>query len=145
MAVSRCLRFDVPDDAPQHSLNNEAFIFPSFMYKPIIVLPPSLVPWIISQKDDTVSFQAAVTDVMTFNITSLDERISTDPTHTMVVSGPLTRSLSLTPAPVMEEVMLAVDEFWGAPTTFTDMKLFDTLLKVVSRTSNRIFVGSDLC
>jgi hypothetical protein len=40
----------------------------------------------------------------------------------------------------------AVDELWGTDTReWSFVKIFDSMTKIIARTSNRVFVGLPLC
>lgn len=47
---------------------------------------------------------------------------------------------------VCDEMAAAVDEIWGTDTReWSFVRVFESMTKIIARTSNRVFVGLPLC
>lgn len=70
-----------------------------------------------------------------------------DPTvHFDVIKSELTRQVFNVTPEVCDELAAAVDEIWGTDTKeWEDVVLFESITKIIARTSNRVFVGLPLC
>jgi cytochrome P450 len=69
-----------------------------------------------------------------------------NPTHHETIRGPLTRNLAGLVPDILDEVRLAFDEVLGTDTKeFKEAVVFDTVIEVVARASNRVFIGVPLC
>lgn len=99
------------------------------------------MPWIQSQPEDVLSFDAAVRRTLAFESTTLDPLVMDRSSHPAVVRGPLTRSLAWTPDIILKEVQQSFTQVWGQPTDWTNVKLFDTLLTIQTRVTLRIFLS----
>lgn len=84
-------------------------------------------------------------DSLQFDVTLLDARVLTHPLHAHVISNELTRNLAATLAPVQEELEQCFDGYWVMSTEWRTVTLWDDMLKIFARTSNRVFVGEELC
>ena len=129
----------------QYSSRGESFLFPTFLGRPLIVLPCSEMQWLVDQPESILSVHAQLQDAMSFDQTILDKAILKSPIHEAVIRGELTRTLGMTVEPVREELLQSLDSFWGTSTEWHDIELWDTLVQIVARVSNRVFVGSSLC
>lgn len=116
-----------------------------FLGRPLIVLPSSQTQWIAEQPESNLSVHGQLKDNMALDHGMLDEAILRAPIHEMVIRNELTRTLGTTLEPVREELLQSLDAFWGTSTEWHDVVVWESLTRVVSRTSNRIFVGSTLC
>jgi hypothetical protein len=86
------------------------------------------------------------TEILQSDWTLLDPSIARNPVHLMVIRRDLTRSLGMLLPDIDDELKLAVDECWGKDTkNWVDVEVFKPMMKVVSRTSSRAFVGLPLC
>ncbi|EXJ93891.1 hypothetical protein A1O1_02284 [Capronia coronata CBS 617.96] len=70
-----------------------------------------------------------------------------DPTvHFDVVKSELTRQVFNVTPEVCDELCAAVDEIWGTDTqALKEVTLFESITKIIARTSNRVFVGLPFC
>ena len=82
---------------------------------------------------------------MSFDLTMLDDAILRDPIHESVIRNQLTRTLGSTLECVRDELSQSLDAFWGTSADWHNVPLLESLLKVIGRSSNRIFVGLPLC
>lgn len=73
-------------------------------------------------------------------------RILRSPIHFPVVTRDLTRKLGELTDGIAVEIGLALDEAWGVNTeNWREVVPFDTLEAIITRASNRAFVGAELC
>ena len=102
-----------------------------------------MLPWMLAQPDDVLSFAAAVNRTLSFDVTSLDTLVMDQPSHPTVVRGPLNRSLTWTPEPMSKEIQTSFERVWGVTRDWKEVKLFETLLSVTAHVTNRIFLHSE--
>lgn len=85
-------------------------------------------------------------EVLQTDYSLLDTTLARNPIHELIVRRDLTRYLGALIPDIEEELNIGVDEYWGKDTEkWTDVVPFATMMKIVARTSNRIFVGLPLC
>ena len=61
------------------------------------------------------------------------------------ISRDLTRSVGTLNKELMEEIALNFEQMWGTDTeNWTDVGGWDSMIKTIARTANRIFVGPEL-
>lgn len=71
----------------------------------------------------------------------LDPQVVHNPTHHHSINGPLNRNLPRLVPPVVEEIAAAFEETWGTDVDqWREVCLFDTMLAIVARVSNRVLV-----
>ncbi|KAJ3514733.1 hypothetical protein NLJ89_g2200 [Agrocybe chaxingu] len=73
------------------------------------------------------------------------KHISKNPYHVPIVRAQLTRALPRLVPGVYEEVVVAFKDFIPPTNDWSSIKVLDTMMKIVARASNRIFVGTPLC
>jgi hypothetical protein len=110
------------------------------------MVPASYVKWMAEQPQDVLSACKYNREVVQTDYTLLDPTLARNPLHDPVIRRDLTRNLGSLVPDVEEELQFAVDKFWGSDTeNWTEVGVFDTMMQIVARTSNRIFVGQPLC
>lgn len=98
------------------------------------------------QPQDVLSAHKWNREVVQTDWTLLDRTLARNPLHDPVIRRDLTRNLGSLIPEVEEELNFGVDQFWGSDTeNWTEVGVFDTMMQIVARTSNRIFVGLPLC
>lgn len=76
----------------------------------------------------------------------LDPAMADNPIQEFTIRRDLTRSLGALIPEIMEELQVGVDKYWGCDNEeWKEICPFEDMMKVVSRASNRIFVGLPLC
>lgn len=129
----------------QYSKVGLSFILPSFD-RAMVLVPKSQVKWVADQADDVLNAGAMQNEVLQTDWSLLDSTIARNPIHEIPIRRDLTRSLGTLIPDIDEELTVGVDEYWGKDTeNWVDVGVFTTMMKIVSRTSNRIFVGLPLC
>ena len=85
-------------------------------------------------------------DTLQTNRTLLDETIVEDVIHEIPIRRDLTRQLGALIPDIEDELAIGIEEYWGTDTeSWKEVGVFETMMKVVSRTSNRVFIGAPLC
>lgn len=78
--------------------------------------------------------------------TLLEPDIVHNPTHHDTIRGPLTRNLAALVPDIYDEVAVAFDEIWGHdPNEWKEICVYESVMRVVARASNRVFIGKPLC
>ncbi|KAF7303509.1 Cytochrome P450 [Mycena indigotica] len=96
--------------------------------------------------EEILSFQAAAGESLQIEWT-MGKPIQDDPWHVSAVRTSLTRNLSRCFPEVRDEIVHAFQDVLALRTTgeWETVTVLPTMMKVVSRTSNRLFVGLPLC
>jgi hypothetical protein len=129
----------------QYSSKGQACVLPTISDDHVL-LPPSAVNWIINQPDHVLSVEEPHIESLQSDYTFSDPYIVRNPTHHMVISRDLTRQLGNLTEDIFDELATSIDEQLGSDSTqWKEVSVFETVMQVVARTSNRIFVGLPLC
>ncbi|KAK8108383.1 P450 monooxygenase [Apiospora sp. TS-2023a] len=122
------------------------------MFGDAVVLPPSMMPWLLAQPEQHLSAKWAQLDALNIPLTFLNPDIGIHPIHEPIIRRTLTAHLDGITGMLHEEVALALDELWGGgkdtgdtKETWREVNLDYTIRRVVARASNRVFVGLPLC
>jgi hypothetical protein len=68
------------------------------------------------------------------------------PHHEHVVRTDLTRQLGSLTMDIMDELASGFDETWGFDTrAWKEIGVFENMMRIIARTSNRVMVGLPLC
>jgi len=110
------------------------------------MLPPNDIKWIADQPDSMLSSQGSQREDLQTEYTLLDPALGDKPMYQNIIKSTLTKAFDSVIPEVQDEIECSIDDYWGHDTeNWTDVGAFDTMVKVVSRASNRIFVGLPLC
>lgn len=110
-----------------------------------IILPPSDVKWLGEQPEAHISADAEQKFSLQLDWTFLDKKISENPLHILIVKREMTRQIGNLIPEAEDELEKAMNEYWGLGTEWRDLPLFDTMIKVIARASNRVLVGPEVC
>ncbi|KAL0574353.1 hypothetical protein V5O48_007595 [Marasmius crinis-equi] len=80
-----------------------------------------------------------------FSDSTFGKALRTDPYHVNIIRGTLTRSIGNRFPEVREEMMAAFKDEIPVTDEWTKVPMLQKTLRIVCRTSNRLFVGSALC
>ncbi|OQO06616.1 hypothetical protein B0A48_08402 [Cryoendolithus antarcticus] len=131
----------------KYSKLDKPFICPHFLDGPLVILPPSALSDVLRQPEQTLSAQK-VQDAMTeTEYTTGDLRFEHAGIHQGLVRQRLTAPgvVSLVPA-MADEIRLALAEDWGEDSSsWHDVNLLESVMRVVARTTNRMIAGEALC
>ena len=112
----------------------------------MVILPGSQVKWIADQADSVLSAQLAQRNSLLTDYVLLDPAMARNPIQEVIVRRHLTRSLGSLIEEIEEELAVGVTHYWGKDTdNWKEVGVFETMGKVVARSSNRVFVGLSLC
>ncbi|KAF7320658.1 Cytochrome P450 [Mycena chlorophos] len=105
---------------------------------------PQRVAELAGVSEEVLSFQGAVNETLQTKWT-IGSQIADDPWHVHTVRGSLTRNLARCFPEVRDEIVHAFRDVVGESKEWKTIQVLPTSMKVVSRTSNRLFVGLPLC
>ncbi|KAF7290190.1 hypothetical protein MIND_01332600 [Mycena indigotica] len=94
--------------------------------------------------ENVVSFTEGVEEIVQSRITMGHEVID-NPYHLAVVRTTLTRNLHARFPDVRDEIVCGFDEIVGLRTEWKSVYVLPTIMDIVARVSNRLFVGLPLC
>ncbi|KAM6489258.1 Cytochrome P450 [Amanita muscaria] len=95
--------------------------------------------------DENLSPDAATRETFSTDLT-LGPDLFDDPFHLEIVRGPLTRNIGAKLADVQDEIIAAFDDFIPIQgDEWTEVTVFDAVMDIVCRASNRMLVGLPLC
>ncbi|KAI5851430.1 cytochrome P450 [Morchella snyderi] len=97
-----------------------------------------------SAPDHVLSFGDAAADRISIDYT-MDHSFRTETYHLKVIQVYLTQRLSSILPEIISEVTLAWQENTNIGDEWTEVNIWDVMLKVISRTINRMYVGLPLC
>ncbi|KAF9559724.1 cytochrome P450 [Agrocybe pediades] len=122
-----------------------AFKIPIMSRWLVIISGPQMVDDIRRAGNDVMSFDDAVAEGIQTDYT-MGENIRTDCYHTATVRSPLTRNIAARFSDIRDEIIASFSEIIPAKENeWTAVPALPTLMKIVCRTSNRLFVGLPLC
>ncbi|KAF8061617.1 cytochrome P450 [Lyophyllum atratum] len=127
-----------------HKYRGAAFKVPGISKWTVVVSGPQMVEDLRKATDDQVSFRDAVADVIQIDYT-IGREIHYDPYHIAAIRSTLTRRLVERFPDVQDEIVTAFAEHIPATDAWTKVHALPTIMKIVCRTSNRLFVGLPLC
>lgn len=106
------------------------------------MLPASSIPWLVNQPDNALSVAEPHRDSLQTDYTFVHPFVVGRPLHHETVRSELTRQLGALTLDIMDELTAAFDDIWGTDTSqWKEICPFETLMQIVARTSNRVFVG----
>jgi hypothetical protein len=109
-------------------------------------VPPEQIKWITEQPDTILNVKEMQKDSLQTDYSLLDPSMADRPIHELTIRRDLTRGLGGLVADIMEELSVGVDKFWGTEKgAWREVCPFEDCMSIVSRASNRIFVGLPLC
>ncbi|KAG6919289.1 hypothetical protein DXG01_007421 [Tephrocybe rancida] len=111
---------------------------------PMVVGSQQLVDELRKAPDDQISFRDAILETIQALYT-MGPEVSYDAYHVEVVKLSLTRSLVERFPDVQDEIRTAFEEHVPITEEWTPVVALPTIMKIVSRSANRLFVGLPLC
>ncbi|KAK6080558.1 cytochrome P450 [Seiridium cupressi] len=127
-------------------VDNRPYALPG-LFGSSIILPPSMLHWLVSQPESVLSAKHAQLDALNITTTFLRPEIGEEPHHEPLVRRELTAHLDAVEASMWDEVGAALAEVWGKEggEGWRKVNLDKTVRHVVARASNRVFIGRELC
>jgi len=106
----------------------------------------SQMKWLLEQPDYVLSQNEVNREFLHADRTMLHPRIIHDNVHGRVIKGEMTKGLDDFADGIVEEIEQALSLNWGTDTShWKTIRVYDTLLDVIARISNRALVGVPLC
>jgi hypothetical protein len=129
----------------QYSKAGLSFVLPGFSNS-MVLLPASQIKWIAEQADHVLNSNEMQREVLQSDYSLLDATLARNPIHELVVRRDLTRYLGGLIPDIEDELNTGVEELWGTDTeNWSEVVVFSSVMQIVARTSNRVFVGLPLC
>ena len=110
------------------------------------MVPPSEIKWLVDQPDDVLSIEKLLLVVLETDYTLLNPAVARNPIHVDVVKRDLTRQISSLIGDIIEELGIGIDDCCGLDMNdWNDVPVYESMLRIVARTSMRVLVGKPLC
>ncbi|KAL8728151.1 MAG: hypothetical protein Q9166_005601 [cf. Caloplaca sp. 2 TL-2023] len=130
----------------KYSKSGKSYLLPDFSGKPIIIIPPSQLKWLIDQPDHVLSTAAFHYDAQQGDYAFTQPRLLRDPYHEHVLHKSLPRKVNNLVPDIWEEVACTFDHAWGTDTqSWKDVGVQESVDHLVAPTVNRMIVGLPLC
>jgi hypothetical protein len=130
----------------QYSKLNRLFVLPNPARGPIVILPPSQIRNVLNKPDGVLDPAGPQHESVQSKYTVRDRRVTAKDFHFAIIRRQLTRALAGVTADINEELGLAFDQLWGTDAeNWREVNVYESCMKAVARTSNRVFVGPPLC
>jgi len=120
-------------------------VLPHILTGPEVVLPLSQARWLVEQPEHVLSQTEVNRQFLEADHTFLHANIVREPVHPEVIRRELTHKLGSFADGLVDELERCLAENWGTGTEWREIKVYDTMLDLVSRLSTRVFVGEPLC
>ena len=136
----------VAPDHFQYSKTNRVFVLPNIATGPEVILPMSQMKWLLEQPDHVLNQNEVNVQFLHADRTMLHPNIIRDMVHGRVIRREMTKELDSYADLIVEEIEHSLSLNWGSqPGVWKEVKVYDTMLDVISRISNRVLVGLPLC
>lgn len=113
---------------------------------PEIVVPRTQMSWMLEQSDDVLSTSASHYDALHGDYSFLTPSLLGDPYHEHVIHRSLARHLNALIPDLEDEVRHAMDAVFGTDEReWKSLNVWDALLAIVPKITNRMMVGAPLC
>ncbi|CAA7265251.1 unnamed protein product [Cyclocybe aegerita] len=123
---------------------NSIFKVPHVLRWLVVITDPKVIDEVRKLPDSILSSFEAATESIQTEFT-LGKPIRDNPYHLSIVRVQLTRAIpQLVPA-LYDEIVASFNDLIPATDNWMSVKILDTMMKVVARASNRVFVGLPLC
>ena len=110
-----------------------------------MILPPTVLHDLLNRPDNEIDALEVQIESLQAQYTIPNDRVLRDNYHFDVVRKQITRNLPIMTQGIAEEIDLAFKRYWGTSTEWKSVQLLETCLKIVARTANRAFLGTELC
>ncbi|KAI6354286.1 hypothetical protein MCOR25_008680 [Pyricularia grisea] len=111
----------------------------------MVVLPKEWTNFIMSQPDDVLNLYAQANEFFQLDHTFLDKKLHYPPVHVDLIARELTKQIGNLVTEMEEETRLALNEEWGKPDHWTDIRVYDTVQTMLGMVSARVAYGKILC
>ncbi|TDL22834.1 cytochrome P450 [Rickenella mellea] len=110
----------------------------------VIVSGSKLVEELRTAPDEKLSFLAAISESLAIEF-SLGQRLADNDFHVAIIRSQLTRNLGVVFPEVRDEIVQSFEELIPSSNEWVGYPALETFMQIVTRTSNRIFVGLPVC
>ena len=110
-----------------------------------VLLPRSETQWITDQPESILSMHVEVLDSLQFEYTSVDPYLVTNPVHHHLITTTLTNQTGNLVPDVADETAWSVDKHWGSGPDYKEICIYDTMTRIISGVTNRVFVSEPKC
>jgi hypothetical protein len=111
-----------------------------------VIIPGSQIKWLIDQPDNVLSATAMQMDAIQTDYSFLDPDIVRHNLQEPTIRRDLTRAIGGLIPEIEEELNVGADLLWGTDTEkWKTVCVFETMQRIITRTSNRVFIGLPLC
>jgi cytochrome P450 len=110
----------------------------------VVVSSPKLVEELRKAEDDELSFMEAMVEELALDYT-FGPGVHTDPYHVLIVRNEVTKNLGVLFPQIRDEIVRAFDENIPSTSDWIKVRANDTVMQIVCRIANRLFVGTPLC
>ncbi|KAF8959647.1 cytochrome P450 [Flammula alnicola] len=131
-------------DAGINKWPKKMFKIPQMSEWMVIASQPAAIEELRKAPESVLSSMIATNEALQVEYT-LGENVSKNTYHIPIIRAQLTRALPKFVPEVHEEIEDAFKQFIPATDDWTSVKVLDTVMKIVGRASNRVFVGAPLC
>ncbi|TDL14450.1 cytochrome P450 [Rickenella mellea] len=108
----------------------------------VIISGQELIEELRKAPDDNMSLEEALGEVLKY---SLGQQLLDNTYHIHVLRTQLTRNLDSVFPDVKDEIMTAFEEIIPSSDNWVSVNALETFMKIVTRVSNRVFVGLPVC
>jgi cytochrome P450 len=128
------------------SKKEQAFVLPNLATGPEVILPMSQMKWLLEQPDHVLNQREVNSEFLHAERTMLHPHVIRDTVHGHIIRQELTKNLDSYAEDIVDEIKHALDHVWGSSEIdWNEVPLYNTMLEVVGRISNRVLVGLPLC
>ena len=111
-----------------------------------MILPPTLIRWLAFQPDDILDVQELHQDILETDYVFQYSHAVSNPIHEDVIRRDLNRQLGSLTIEIMDELGNGFAQYWGVDTqNWRDIRVFENMMRTITRTTNRMLVGLPLC
>ncbi|KAK8112629.1 cytochrome P450 [Apiospora sp. TS-2023a] len=125
---------------------HQACFFPVAGDYDYVYLPREELQWLLDQPDSSVSMHERSMDILQTEHTVMEPELVRNPVHHDLVKGIMTRETGNLVPDLFDEIQHSVGEFFGSePDVTKEITVYATVQHLISRITNRVFVGLPLC
>ncbi|KAF8637704.1 hypothetical protein AX16_010779 [Volvariella volvacea WC 439] len=124
--------------------NGATFRVPTFQGWMVVVTTPQLIDELRKAPDDALSFEEAFAETLQVEYT-LGPAVRKNQYHTFSIRTPLTRNIGARFPDLCDEIAASFSDLIPPTSDWSPIPAYDTIMRIVSRSSNRVFVGLPFC
>lgn len=133
------------------SLKEKIAVVPTWTKGPQVIIPPTMIPWLAQQPSHVFNAKDCTFENMQFKYTVEHPEITHNDMLDLMIKRELTRTIGTLNDEISAEFSDCLEEMFGGPTVdgsageWREVGVWDSMIRAVARTANRIFVGPELC